>query len=167
MLLSKNKQLNIGLALALTVGISAWATPEKASAQSVLDIVKPVMGLFKKDPVPAPNLNSTLGTNNMNGNNMNVCLFPCGPTPGAGGVRPPQQVAAPGVPVQGMTGVPQPGSGAMTTTSTSCVNGQCNSAVTSNVRPNVAAPNMVPQQQQQRPAGPSITIPPIPLNLGL
>lgn len=151
MTVPKNQKLSIGLALAMTLSIATWVSPEKASAQSVLDIIKPLSGLFKKDPVPVPNLNSNFGTNNMNSNTMNVCLFPCAPTgnPAAANssnLRIPQGSVAP---MQGNTAA-----------STSCVNGRCQT---------VASPNMIPQQQQQRPSGPVLTLPPIPIpiNLGL
>jgi hypothetical protein len=179
-----NQKLTISLAFAMTFSIIAWGSAKEASAQSVLDIIKPLSGLFKKEPIPAPNLNSSFGTNNGNGNSMNVCLFPCGPLPGFGGGAPrvPQQTGVPGtsvqrIPVQssvpGAMGVPQLPQipqgisgiqqGNMSSTSTSCVNGRCNTVTSGG-----AAPNMIPQQQQ-RPAGPTLSIPPIPipLNLGL
>jgi hypothetical protein len=190
-----NKKLTIGLAFAMTLSIVAWGSPKEASAQSVLDIIKPLSGLFKKDPVPVPNLNSSFGTNNANGNSMNVCLFPCAPLPGFGGGIPggaprvPQQAGAPGgvsipgmpiqqlpiqSPVPGVAGIPQGipqvpqqmpqpqtvQQGGMSSTSTSCVNGRCNTVTSGG-----AAPNTIPQPP--RPAGPSISIPPISLpNLG-
>jgi hypothetical protein len=194
-----NKKLTIGLAFAMTFSIIAWGSPKEVSAQSVLDIIKPLSGLFKKDPVPVPNLNSSFGTNNANGNSMNVCLFPCAPLPGFGGGIPggaprvPQQAGVPGVPagggvsipgmpiqqlppiqspVPGVAGIPQGipqipqmpqavQQGGMSSTSTSCVNGRCNTVTSGG-----ATPNMIPQPP--RPAGPSISIPPISLpNLGL
>ncbi|MGL5807010.1 MAG: hypothetical protein ACRC11_16475, partial [Xenococcaceae cyanobacterium] len=116
MTVPKNKKLSICLALAMTLSIATWVSPEKANAQSVLDIIKPLSGLFKKDPVPVPNLNSNFGTNNMNSNTMNVCLFPCAPTGNPAAANPsnlriPQGSVAP---MQGNTAA-----------STSCVNGRC------------------------------------------
>jgi hypothetical protein len=155
MTIDKDKKLTIGLAFAMTFSIATWVTPEQASAQSVLDIVKPLTGLLKKDPIPVPNLNSSFGSNSMNSNTLNVCLFPCTPTPTANSssvVVP--QASSPVMP-----------RGSISNNSTSCINGRCQMVISGSVPQNLIPQQQ--QQQQQRPHTPALTLPSIPISINL
>ena len=92
-----NRKLNTGLIVALTATLATVAQPQPASAQ-ILEIVSGALGgllkskqpqpqvIQQKVPVPVPTAPSkpdfNLGTNNANGNTLNLCISNCLP-PGA------------------------------------------------------------------------------------
>ena len=89
-----NRKLNTGLIVALTATLATVAQPQPASAQ-ILEIVSGALGgllkskqpqpqiIQQKVPVPVPTAPSkpdfNLGTNNANGNTLNLCISNCLP----------------------------------------------------------------------------------------
>jgi|GEM_PF-2711444 len=125
---NSTRKFNTGLAIALTATIATVAQPQPASAQ-ILDIAAGVLNTIvgnrqpqqppqiiqQQVPVPintGPEFN--VGTNNANGNNLNLCVSNCLP-PGASsshtvGVSQPRPV------VQQAPVVQQQGQGTVTST---------------------------------------------------
>ncbi|MEL7409816.1 MAG: hypothetical protein AAFN00_23250, partial [Cyanobacteria bacterium J06558_2] len=89
-----NRKLTTGLIIALTASVATVAQPQPASAQ-ILDIVTGALGGLLKSkrpqpqvvpqrvPVPVPTApkapNFNVGTNNANGNTLNLCISNCLP----------------------------------------------------------------------------------------
>jgi hypothetical protein len=143
-----NKKLTASVAIALTVGISTFSTPQPASAQ-VLQLATGAMNaLFNRPPKPLANRNYTFGANNANGNTFNLCLFPCTP----GGMPSPVRLPVGQVPsVSSSSAISSPGS-----FSQSRVSNQTGTL----------PPGAVPQSTPPRP---TLVVPPIrlPINLPL
>jgi hypothetical protein len=113
---------------------SLWA--EKASAQTVVDLIKMPIDLIKdKVPTQLPNVNSNAFGNNLNNNSLNICGMPCPQLGGgmAGGGIPQGTAVAPNGAMVPRTGVP--------------VN-------------SMGSPTSAPRPQ---PAGPTLNLPPIDL----
>ncbi|AFZ34389.1 hypothetical protein Sta7437_0801 [Stanieria cyanosphaera PCC 7437] len=156
-----NRKLTATFALALTVGASTLAAPQRADAQ-VLELATGALNaLFNRPPEQIPNRNLTFGTGNLNGNTFSVGSSPVRlPVPGATGLAP-----AP----TGM--IPSQGSISQTTVTNQV--GTLPSGVVPNSGvpvPSGVIPGAVPPQVvQPTPPRPTVVIPPIklPINLPL
>ena len=176
--------------IAVMIGLGVVVPSQPASAQNILlDFATASLNtLFNRSsnpnnnrqlpPQPVPNSNSTFGTGNMNGNNINFCVFPCvpnGTSPAASrfvptipsgivpnrGIVTQQRIGLPpgvapnrGIPTQRPTGLP-PGT----------VTQQPN-RLPPGVVPNRNIPTQQPNPRQNRPR-PTIIIPPITLPFSL
>ncbi|MBE9169672.1 hypothetical protein IQ238_19810 [Pleurocapsales cyanobacterium LEGE 06147] len=153
-----NKKLTAYAAIALTVVISTFSTPQPAEAQVLELATGAINALFNRPPKPLPNHNFSLGTSNLNGNTFNLCLFPCTP----GGMPSPVRLPVEQVPsVSSSTAISSPGSFSQSRVSTQT------GTLPPGVRPGMPFPGaVVPQPTPPRPA---LVLPPIrlPINLPL
>lgn len=155
--IQSHKKLTATLAIALTVGISTFSTPQPASAQVLELATGAINALFNRPPKPLPNHNFSLGTSNLNGNTFNLCLFPCTP----GGMSSPVRLPVGQVPSVSSTAISPQGS-----FSQSSVSNQMGT-LPPGVRPGMPFPGTV--APQPTPPRPTLVVPPIrlPINLPL
>ncbi|MBE9168775.1 hypothetical protein IQ238_15080 [Pleurocapsales cyanobacterium LEGE 06147] len=142
-----NKKLTASLAIALTVSISTFSTPQPASAQILQLATGAMNALFNRPPKPLANRNYTFGANNLNGNTFNLCLFPCTP----GGMPSPVRFPVGQVPSVSSRAISPQGSFSQSRVST---------------QTGTLPPGVVPQPTPPRP---TLVVPPIklPINLPL
>ena len=172
-----NHKLNTGMAIAITVTIGNLVQAQPASAQ-LLELATGALNILgirgqqaapqfiPQQPVQPQNRTFTLGTENFNGNTLNLCFSGCLPSPTA--VRP----TLPPVftPQPRRTGIPQQGSFSSTTVRTQTGNVPPGAAVRPGVpaSPQAVPPRTAPVPPRPQPRRPVLTIPPIslPINLG-
>ncbi|MDJ0576036.1 MAG: hypothetical protein QNJ65_12825 [Xenococcaceae cyanobacterium MO_234.B1] len=194
--------------IAVMTGLCVVVPSQPASAQNILlDFATASLNtLFNRSsnpnnnrqlpPQPVPNSNSTFGTGNMNGNNINFCVFPCvpnGTSPAASrfvptipsgivpnrGIVTQQRIGLPpgvapnrGIPTQQRIGLPPgvvPNRGIPTQRPTGLPPGtvtQQPNRLPPGVVPNRNIPTQQPNPRQNRPR-PTIIIPPITLPFSL
>lgn len=144
-------------AIALTATIVTGIAPAPASAQvaEILSVAgNALSSISNRQPqqqaAPRPqqapiNRSVSLGTNNLNGNNVHLCITGCTPTPQARPAMPPQGMPRRVVPMQQNQQVVR------------------NGMPPQGMRPGVA----VPPQQAQAPSRPTVIIPPIKLPINM
>ena len=116
-------QIFLGILLG---AIAVGTTPDKAAALTPLDLIKiPLNAVGSGTPKPLPNRNIDVFKENLNGNNLNVCVSPCGvpnavprtlpsrptPPPQVRGPIAPQGSVSPSQTAQSQTAAPQRSSG--------------------------------------------------------
>lgn len=173
-------KINTGLAIALTATVATLAQPQPASAQ-ILEVVSGALGALVKSKQPQPQViqqkvpvpvpvpaqpgrpEFSVGTNNANGNNFNLCISNCLPTGShPAPARIPQQVVPAPAPIvqqrpiiqqqpiaqqQASVSSSTVQNGAVTGTSSTQINQQSSSQSVQNVPnipnvPNVNIPNV-------------------------
>ena len=167
---SIKKTVNVGLALTLIMAVSQLAKPEPASAQ-IFELATGALNLLtgnKAEPAPQPiiqpsipqNRETTLATDNFNGNSFNLCMSGCLPqvaAPEAIPSFPPSPVA---------TGMPIAPDGSF---ATSTMQTQTGTLPPGALPPGAIPPGAVPMlpQPEPEPNRPVLTIPPISLPFNL
>ncbi len=166
-----HNKFNQGLTIAITVTLGNLAQTQPASAQ-LLELATGALNILgirgqqaaqqfiPQQPIQPQNRTFTLGTENFNGNTLNLCFTGCLPNVAATRPTPPPSIFTP---QPRPVGIPQSG------VSTTTIQRQ-----TSSVRPGVPVspqavpPRVVPVQPSPQPRRPVLTIPPIslPVNLG-
>ena len=165
-----HNKLNTGLAIALMVTLGNLVQAKPASAQ-LLELATGALNILgirgqqatqqfiPQQPLQPQNRTFTLGTENFNGNTLNLCFTGCLPNLATRPTPPPAVFTPQPSPV----GIPQPGF------SNTTIQSQ-----TSTVRPGIPVspqtlpPTVAPVQPAPQPRRPILSIPPIslPINLG-
>lgn len=164
-----HKKLTTLSIIAISVSISTISIPQPASAQ-VLELATGALNaLLNRPPKPLPNHNFSFGTNNANGNNFNLCLFPCTPGSIPSAVRFPT-VPGLGAPTVSSTLISPQGSFSQSSVSTQT------GTLPPGIRPGMplqqgiipgASMPVMPQTIQPTPPRPAVVIPPIRLPINL
>ncbi|HEY9697482.1 MAG TPA: hypothetical protein V6D10_09470 [Trichocoleus sp.] len=130
---------------------------DRASALTPFDLIQAPLNavLGRQQPPPPTSRELHFGTDNLNGNNINLCALTCGPT-GIPGITAPLGGRPPGAPAGMISGAPiPPGAG-----------------IPPGARPPFGAPGApippgagvpVPNPNAQRPNNPLLVLPPIQL----
>jgi hypothetical protein len=170
-----HKKLTALSVIAISVGISIISTSQPASAQVLELATGALSAFFNRPPKPLPNHNFSFGTNNANGNNFNLCLFPCTP----GGI--PSPVRFPtlpglGAPPVSSTNISPQGSFSQSRVSTQTGTLPPGTIPPTSLRPGIPVPQgvvpgtpmpMMPQTIQPTPPRPALVVPPIRLPINL
>lgn len=167
-----NNKLNQGLAIAIAVTIGNLAQAQPASAQllelatgalNILGIRGQQAPQFIPQQPPQPqNRSLTLGTENFNGNTLNLCFTGCLPT----ATRP---TPPPPVFMRGPVGVPPQGNFSSSTVRTQTGNLPPGAQVRPGVpgTPQGVPPRTAPVPPRPQPRRPILNIPPIPIPINL
>ena len=144
--------------LSLVLGVaSLGVTIDRASALTPFDLIQAPLNavLGRQQPPPPTSREFHLGTDNLNGNNVNLCALTCGPT-GIPGITAPLGGRPPSAPAGMVSGAPiPPGAG-----------------LPPGARPPLGAPGgpippgagvSAPNPNAQRPNNPLLVLPPIQL----
>ena len=171
-----NNKLQTGLAILTLATIGNLTQAQPASAQ-LLDIATgalKILGLRGQQPAPQliqppavypQNRSTSFGTDNFNGNSVNLCITGC--LPRAAAPRPTTQPVF--VPQQRPVGIPQQGSFSSTTVRTQAGNLPPGAVVRPGVPvpPQAVPPRTATVPPRPQPRRPVLTIPPISLPFNL
>ena len=172
-----NNKLNTGLAIAITVTIGNLTQAQPASAQ-LLELATGALNILgargqqaaqqfiPQQPIQPQNRTFTLGTENFNGNTLNLCFTGCLPNVTATRPTPPPVFTPQPRPV----GIPQQRTVSTTTVQTQTGTLPQGTVVRPGVpvAPQAVPPRTAPVPPRPQPRRPVLTIPPIslPINLG-